>query len=37
MGPLTSSFLAIRVRAAGRNPTARLAAAGSLPPAWLLA
>jgi SRSO17 transposase len=34
---LTSSFLALRVRPAGRNPTARLAADGSLPPAWLLA
>ncbi len=36
-GPMTSSFLAVRVRPAGRNPTARLAADGSLPPAWLLA
>lgn len=35
--PLTSRFLALRVRPAGRNPTARLAADGSLPPAWLLA
>jgi SRSO17 transposase len=35
-GPMTSSFLAVRVRPAGRNPTARLAADGSLPPAWLL-
>jgi SRSO17 transposase len=34
---LTSSFLALRVRPAGRNPTARLAADGSLPLAWLLA
>jgi SRSO17 transposase len=34
---LTSSFLALRVRPAGRNPTARLAADGSLPRAWLLA
>jgi SRSO17 transposase len=36
-GPMTSSFLAVRVRPAGRNPTARRAADGSLPPAWLLA
>jgi SRSO17 transposase len=36
-GALTSHFLALRVRPAGRNPTARLAADGSLPPAWLLA
>jgi SRSO17 transposase len=36
-GALASSFLALRVRPAGRNPTARLAADGSLPPAWLLA
>jgi SRSO17 transposase len=35
--PLTSSFLALRVRPAGRNPTARLAADGSLPAVWLLA
>jgi len=35
--PLSSSFLALRVRPAGRNPTARLAADGSLPLAWLLA
>ena len=34
---LTSSFLALRVRPAGRNPTARLATDGSLPLAWLLA
>jgi SRSO17 transposase len=34
---LTSHFLALRVRPAGRNPTARLAADGSLPLAWLLA
>ena len=34
---LASSFLALRVRPAGRNPTARLAADGSLPLAWLLA
>ncbi len=36
-GPLTSRFLAIRVRPAGRHPTGRLAADGSLPAAWLLA
>ena len=36
-GPLTSVFLALRVRPAGRNPTARLAADGSLPAVWLLA
>jgi SRSO17 transposase len=36
-GPLASFFLALRVRPAGRNPTARLAADGSLPLAWLLA
>jgi SRSO17 transposase len=36
-GPLTSYFLAIRVRPAGRRPTERLAADGSLPAAWLLA
>src|SRR4051812_21121653 len=30
---LTSSFLALRIRPAGRNPTARLAADGSLPTA----
>jgi SRSO17 transposase len=36
-GSLTSSFLALRVRPAGRNPTARLAADGSLPAVWLLA
>ena len=36
-GPLASVFLALRVRPAGRNPTARLAADGSLPLAWLLA
>jgi SRSO17 transposase len=35
--PLSSRFLALRVRPAGRNPTARLAADGSLPTAWLLA
>jgi hypothetical protein len=36
-GSLTSHFLAVRVRPAGRNPTARLAADGSLLTAWLLA
>ena len=36
-GPMTSTFVALRVRPAGRNPTARLAADGSLPAAWLLA
>jgi SRSO17 transposase len=36
-GPLTSSFVALRVRPAGRRPTARLAADGSLPAVWLLA
>src|SRR3954449_10469575 len=36
-GPMTSRFLTLRVRPAGRNPTARLAADGSLPLAWLLA
>lgn len=34
-GPLTSRFLVIRVRPAGRRPTGRLAADGSLPAAWL--
>jgi SRSO17 transposase len=36
-GPLTSRFVALRVRPAGRRPTARLAADGSLPAVWLLA
>src|SRR3954463_1848640 len=36
-GPMTSRFLALRVRRAGRKPTARLGADGSLPDAWLLA
>jgi SRSO17 transposase len=36
-GPMTSRFLALRVRPAGRKPTARLGADGSLPDAWLLA
>src|SRR3954470_3704340 len=34
---MPSHFLALRVRPAGRNPTARLAADGSLPAVWLLA
>jgi SRSO17 transposase len=36
-GPLTSHFLALRVRPAGRRATARLAEDGSLPAVWLLA
>jgi SRSO17 transposase len=36
-GPLTAHFVALRVRPAGRKPTARLADNGSLPLAWLLA
>jgi SRSO17 transposase len=36
-GPMTSHFVALRVRPAGRRATARLAADGSLPAAWLLA
>src|SRR5918998_392821 len=36
-GPMTSQFLALRVRPAGRRPGGRLAADGSLPSAWLLA
>ena len=36
-GQLASHFLALRVRPAGRHPTGRLAADGSLPTAWLLA
>jgi SRSO17 transposase len=36
-GPMTSHFLALRVRPAGRRPTARLAHDGSLPAVWLLA
>ena len=35
-GTLTRSFLAIRVRPAGRKHTHRLGPDGSLPPAWLL-
>jgi SRSO17 transposase len=36
-GPMTSHFVALRVRPAGRHATARLAADGSLPAVWLLA
>jgi SRSO17 transposase len=36
-GPLTSDFVALRVRPAGRRPTARPATDGSLPAVWLLA
>ncbi len=36
-GPITSHFVALRVRPAGRRPTGRLAADGSLPAVWLLA
>jgi SRSO17 transposase len=36
-GPMTSHFIALRVRPAGRRPTGRLAADGSLPAVWLLA
>jgi SRSO17 transposase len=36
-GPMTSHFLALRVRPAGRRPTGRLAEDGSLPAVWLLA
>lgn len=36
LGPLTSSFLALRVRPAGRRAAKRLAGDGSLPAAWLL-
>src|SRR3954469_11781798 len=36
-GAVTPSFLALRVRPAGRRPTGRLAADGSLPAVWLLA
>ena len=36
-GPLTAHFVALRVRPAGRKPTARRAADGSLPAVWLLA
>jgi SRSO17 transposase len=34
-GPMTSAFVALRVRPAGRRPTGRLAADGSLPAVWL--
>jgi SRSO17 transposase len=37
VGPQPPYRLALRVRPAGRNPTARLAADGSLPAVWLLA
>jgi SRSO17 transposase len=36
-GSLTSHFVALRVRPAGRRATGRLAADGSLPAVWLLA
>jgi SRSO17 transposase len=36
-GPMTSQFVALRVRPAGRRPTGRLAEDGSLPAVWLLA
>ncbi|HEV3498236.1 MAG TPA: IS701 family transposase [Actinomycetes bacterium] len=36
-GAMTSTFVALRVRPAGRRPTGRLAADGSLPAVWLLA
>src|SRR3954451_20638783 len=36
-GPLTSHFVALRVRPAGRKATARLAEDGSLPAVWLIA
>jgi SRSO17 transposase len=36
-GPLSSHFLALRIRPAGRRPAGRLAADGSLPAVWLLA
>jgi SRSO17 transposase len=36
-GPMTSHFVALPVRPAGRRPTGRLAADGSLPAVWLLA
>jgi SRSO17 transposase len=34
---MTSTFVALQVRPAGRRPTGRLAADGSLPAVWLLA
>jgi SRSO17 transposase len=36
-GPMTSHFVVLRVRPAGRRPTGRLARDGSLPAVWLLA
>jgi SRSO17 transposase len=36
-GPMSSHFVALRVRPAGRRATARLAEDGSLPAVWLLA
>src|SRR3954452_1876586 len=36
-GPMTSQFVALRVRPARRRPTRRLAEDGSLPAVWLLA
>jgi SRSO17 transposase len=36
-GPMTSAFMALRIRPAGRRPTGRLSADGSLPAMWLLA
>jgi len=36
-GPMSSHFVALRVRPAGRKSTARLAEDGSLPGVWLLA
>jgi SRSO17 transposase len=36
-GPMTSHFVALRVRPAGHHQAARLAADGSLPTVWLLA
>jgi SRSO17 transposase len=36
-GPMTSHFVTLRVRPAGRRPTGRLASDGSLPAVWLLA
>ncbi len=36
-GPMTSTFVALQVRPAGRRPTGRLAADGSLTAVWLLA
>jgi SRSO17 transposase len=36
-GPMTSAFVALQVRPAGRRPTGRRACDGSLPPVWLLA